>query len=156
MLQYNHGDRFLGYTWYVLHQLPSTGKKIKCERNGSVRRLFEDNTSGFRQEKRAFHQNNAKVHMCVVVLTKFVGLGYELLPHPPYSPSVYFLFSNSKKWLDGKKFASNFVIVAQTTILRTATSSLITWRGLKNLRNLNVMNGEIKRCCFLEKHIFHS
>lgn len=42
---------------------------------------------------------------------KFKELGWELLPHPPYSPDLapsdYYLFSNLKKWLAGKKFYSN-------------------------------------------------
>ncbi|QQP31396.1 Mariner transposase, partial [Caligus rogercresseyi] len=54
-------------------------------------------------QKVLFHQDNARVHTCVVSMAKFYELRYELLPHPPYSsdlaPSDYFLFPNLKKWL---------------------------------------------------------
>ena len=52
-------------------------------------------------------------------------LGYELIPHPPYSPDLipcdFFLFPNLKTWLDGKKFSSNKeVIVAVNEYFETA------------------------------------
>ena len=63
------------------------------------------------KKKVLFHQDNARVHTCVVVMAKIHELSYELLPHPPYSPDLspcdYFLFPNLKKWLGGKRFDSN-------------------------------------------------
>ena len=51
-------------------------------------------------------------------MAKFHELRYELLPLPPYSPDLapsdYFLFSNLKKWLGGKRFYSNDEIILQT------------------------------------------
>jgi len=51
-------------------------------------------------------------------MAKIVELRYELLPHPPYSPDLapcdFFLFPNMKKWLGGKRFASNEEIIAET------------------------------------------
>ena len=45
-------------------------------------------------------------------------LGYELLPHLPYSPdlapSEYFLFPNLNEWLGGQRFGSNDEIILQT------------------------------------------
>lgn len=70
------------------------------------------------KKKVLFHQNNARVHTCVLAMTKIHELGYELLPHPPYSPDLapcdYFLFPNLKKWLGGKKFGSNEEIISST------------------------------------------
>jgi len=44
-------------------------------------------------------------------MTKLLELGYELLPHPPYSPDLtlcdYFLFPNLKKSVAGLNFESN-------------------------------------------------
>ncbi|QQP40773.1 Putative mariner transposase [Caligus rogercresseyi] len=63
------------------------------------------------KKKFIFHQDNARVHTCVVSMAKFYELSYELLPHPPYSPDLapsdYFLLPNLKKWLAGKIFYSN-------------------------------------------------
>ena len=70
------------------------------------------------KKKVLFHQDNARVHTCVVSMAKFHELRYELLPHPPYSPDLapsdYFLFPNLKKWLGGKRFYSNDEIISQT------------------------------------------
>jgi len=42
-------------------------------------------------------------------------LGYELIPHPSYSPNLapcdFFLFPNLKTWLGGKKFSSNEEVI---------------------------------------------
>jgi hypothetical protein len=50
-----------------------------------------------------------------------VELGYELLPHPPYSPGLhrsvvcdFFLFPNMKEWLGGKRFASDEQVITET------------------------------------------
>ena len=68
------------------------------------------------KKKVLFHQDNARVHTCVVSMSKFHELRYELLSHPAYSPdpSDYFLFLNLKKWLGGKRFHSNNEIISQT------------------------------------------
>ncbi|QQP58373.1 Putative mariner transposase [Caligus rogercresseyi] len=70
------------------------------------------------KKKVIFHQDNARVHTCVVSMAKFYELRYELLPHPPYSPDLapsdYFLFPNLKKWPAGKRFYSNNEIISQT------------------------------------------
>lgn len=51
-------------------------------------------------------------------MAKIHKLGYELLPHPAYSPDLapcdYFLFPNLKKWLGGKRFRSNEEVIAET------------------------------------------
>ena len=50
-------------------------------------------------------------------MVKLYELGYELVPHLPYSPDLapsdYILFPNLKKWLDGKRFSSNDEIIDQ-------------------------------------------
>ena len=68
----------------------------------------------FAKKKVLFHQDNVRVHTCVVFMAKF----HEVLPHPPYSPDLalsdYFLFPNLKKWLGGRRFYSNDEIISQT------------------------------------------
>ena len=72
------------------------------------------------KNKVLFHQDSARVqvHTCLVSMVKFHELGYELLPHLPYSPDLasidYFLFANLKKLLGGKRFDSNNEIISQT------------------------------------------
>lgn len=49
-------------------------------------------------------------------MAKMHNLGFELLPHPPYSPDLapcdFHLFPNVKKLLRGKKFSGNAEIIA--------------------------------------------
>jgi len=67
-------------------------------------------------------------------------MGYELLPHPPYSPDLapfdFFLFPNLKKSLPRQKFASNEEVV-------TATQAYFA-DGLKKLEHRWVKCIELK------------
>ena len=60
--------------------------------------------------------DNAPAHTSAIVTAKLVELGYELLPHSPYSPDLapcdFFLFPNLKKSLAGQKFESNEEAIA--------------------------------------------
>ena len=51
-------------------------------------------------------------------MVKLNGLGFELLPHPAYSPDLvpsdYWLFDDLKKMLQGKRFGSNEEVIAET------------------------------------------
>lgn len=63
------------------------------------------------KKKVIFHQDNAPCHKSVIAMGKLHDLKYEILEHPPYSPDLapsdYYLFPNLKKFLGGKRFASN-------------------------------------------------
>ncbi|KAL7723768.1 hypothetical protein ACLKA6_017266 [Drosophila palustris] len=63
------------------------------------------------KKKVLFHQDNAPCHKSMKTMAKLNELGFELLPHPPYSPDLapsdYWLFANLKKMLRGKRFRSN-------------------------------------------------
>ena len=51
-------------------------------------------------------------------MAKLNELGFDLLPHPPYSPDLapsdYWLFADLKKMLQGKRFGSNKEVIAET------------------------------------------
>ncbi|CAK9816389.1 Mariner Mos1 transposase [Anthophora quadrimaculata] len=70
------------------------------------------------KKKVLFHHDNAPAHTSAIVAKKLLELGYQILPHPPYSPDLapsdYYLFPNMKKWLAGKKFLSNEEVIAET------------------------------------------
>ncbi|XP_020282790.1 histone-lysine N-methyltransferase SETMAR-like [Pseudomyrmex gracilis] len=61
-----------------------------------------------------FHQN-ASARTLPVVMAKIYELGFELLPHPSYSPDLapceFHLFPNLNKWLGGKRFSSNHEVI---------------------------------------------
>ena len=58
-----------------------------------------------------FHQDNARPHTSLVTRQKLLQLGWDILPHPPYSPDLapsdYYLFRSLQNFLDGKTFTSN-------------------------------------------------
>ena len=61
-------------------------------------------------------QDNARVHTCKIAMDAVERNGYELVPHPAYSPDLaptdYFLFSDLKKDIRGRHFRSNEEVVA--------------------------------------------
>ena len=61
-------------------------------------------------------QDNARVHTCNIAMHAIERNGYELIPHPAYSPDLapsdYFLFPNLKKDIRGRHFRSNEEVVA--------------------------------------------
>ena len=80
-----------------------------------------------------FHNDNAPVH----ISAEFVELGYELLPHPPYSPDLapcdFFLFPNLKKSLARQKFESNDEVIAATEAYFADVQKTCFSDGLKKL-----------------------
>jgi len=83
------------------------------------------------KEKVLFHHDNAKA--------KYVELGYDLLPHAPYSPDLdpcdFYLFPNLKKSLAGQKFASNEKVVAATEAFFADLVKTYFSDGLKKLKH---------------------
>ena len=61
-------------------------------------------------------QDNARVHTCKIAMDAVEWNGYELIPHPAYSPDLapsdYFLFPNLKKDIRGHHFWSKEEVVA--------------------------------------------
>jgi len=55
-----------------------------------------------------FHHDNAKSHTSLVTRQKLLELGWDVLPHPPYSPGLapsdYVLFRSLQNSLNGKNF----------------------------------------------------
>lgn len=55
-----------------------------------------------------FHQDNARPHTSLVTRNKLLSFGWDLLPHPPYSPDLaptdYHLFRSLQNSMDGKQF----------------------------------------------------
>lgn len=61
-----------------------------------------------------FHHDNARPHTSLVTRQKLLELGWDLLPHPSYSPDIaptdYHLFLSLQNSLAGKTFASDDII----------------------------------------------
>ena len=60
-------------------------------------------------------QDNARVHTCKIAMVAVERNGYDLLPHPAYSPDLapsdFFLFPNLKKDIRGHHFRSDEAVV---------------------------------------------
>ena len=58
-----------------------------------------------------FYRDNARPHTSLVTHKKLLDLGWEVMPHPPYSPKLapcdYNLFRSLQNHLNGKTFDSN-------------------------------------------------
>ena len=58
-----------------------------------------------------FHEDNARPHTSLFISKKLLDLGWEVIPHPPYSPDLalsdYHLFRSLQNHLNGKTFDSN-------------------------------------------------
>ncbi|GBP09164.1 Histone-lysine N-methyltransferase SETMAR [Eumeta japonica] len=89
------------------------------------------------KKKVLFHQDNARVHTCLVTIAKIHELRYELLPHPAYSPDLdpcdYYLFLNLKKWLGGKRFESNEEVITETNAYFESLEKTYYLEGIKKL-----------------------
>ena len=64
-----------------------------------------------KKKKILFHDDNATSHTSNIAQAKKHELGFESLLHPPDSPDLapsdYYLFSNLKRWLCGRRFESD-------------------------------------------------
>ncbi|KAF2348123.1 Transposase type 1 [Trinorchestia longiramus] len=81
--------------------------------------------------------DNARPHVARMTVQKFTELGYETLPHPPYSPDLsptdYHLFKHLSTFLDGKTFRSKQEV--KTTFKDFGVSQPLTFyqQGINNL-----------------------
>ncbi|XP_049819262.1 histone-lysine N-methyltransferase SETMAR-like [Aethina tumida] len=71
-----------------------------------------------KKKKVLFHQDNTPCHKSMKTMPKLHELGFELIQHPPYStdlaPSDFFLFSDLRRILAGKKFSANEEVIVET------------------------------------------
>jgi len=95
-----------------------------------------------------FYHNNAPANTSALAKAKLVELGYELLPHPPYSPDLapcdFFLLPSLKKSFAGQKFAPNEEVVAATETYFADLEEPYFSVGLKKLEHRWVKFIELK------------
>ncbi|KAJ0169391.1 hypothetical protein K1T71_014978 [Dendrolimus kikuchii] len=90
-----------------------------------------------KKKKVLFHQDNAPCHKSLATVAKLHELGFELLPHPPYSPDLapsdYYLFADLKKMLQRKRFYSNEEVIAETNAYFEANNKSFYKKGIQML-----------------------
>lgn len=76
----------------------------------------------------------------VLTTAKLNELRYEIAPHPLYSPDLspsdFFLFPNLKKWLVGKRFTSNEMVIAGTEAFFEGLEKSYFTEEKKNSKNV--------------------
>lgn len=83
-------------------------------------------------------QDNAPVHNSRVALTQARSCGYDVLPHPPYSPDLapsdFFLFPNLKLHLKGKHFHDDDSVINEVTSWLTSKNADFYRHGIQSCK----------------------
>ena len=80
-----------------------------------LRTAIREKCRGILSKGVLLQQDNARVHTCKFAMEAVERNGYELIPHPAYSPDLapsdFFLFPNLKKDIHGLHFWSDEKVV---------------------------------------------
>lgn len=102
-----------------------------------VRQAIVEKRRGKLSKGILFLQDNAPVHTARVAKLALKETGFEEIDHPPYSPDLapsdYFLFSNLKKDLRGKRFGSDEEMKAAVQEHFDSQNKINFFNGLKAL-----------------------
>ncbi|CAK1593061.1 unnamed protein product [Parnassius mnemosyne] len=109
-----------------------------------LREEIKEKRRGMLRRKVLFHQDNARVHTSVQSMAEIHNCGFELLPHPPYSPDLapsdFFLFPNLKKHLGGQRFSTNDEVKAAVDAYFDSKEESFFFNGL------NAWKGRWQKC----------
>ena len=86
-----------------------------------------------------FHQDNAPPNTSLVAMARIHDCGFELVPHPPYSPDLapsdFHLFPQMKKALAGRHFASDDDVIAAVEGFLESQTKEFFCTGIKALQH---------------------
>lgn len=112
------------YYAQLLHQLR---ENIKTKRRGML-------TKGV-----VFHHDNAPAHTSAVAMSAIQSCGFEILPHPPYSPDLapsdFHLFPKMKLELSGRRFTSNGDVIEAVEEFLESKDSTFYEQGIRALQH---------------------
>lgn len=128
-----HGILFIDY----LEKGKTINSDYYCALLDRLKEEIAKKRPHMKKKKLLFHQDNAPCHKSMKTMVKLNELHFELLPHPPYSPDMapsdYWLFSDLKKMLQGKKFQSNEEVIAETEAYFEAKEKSFYKHGIEKL-----------------------
>lgn len=112
-----------------------------CEQLLNVRRaLIEKRPALINRNKVVFQHDNARPHVANKTRDLLKTLGWQVLPHPPYSPDVapsdYYLFKHLKNELKGKKFDSKEALITHVDNFFAMKPKSFFEKGIMKLPNL--------------------
>jgi histone-lysine N-methyltransferase SETMAR len=110
--------------------------------------LLEKRPALVNRNRVILQHDNARPHTAKVTQQKIRELGWEVLPHPPYSPDIapsdYYLFRSLQHYLSGEKFDNREAI--ETGLSAYFGKKEPSWfeKGIKDLLNkwANVINND--------------
>lgn len=113
---------------------------------------LKNKRSQLSHEKALLHQDNTRLHKCIVFMAVFNELGNELPPHPPYFlyivPNNYFLFLIVKKLFIEKRFGFNGEINAPTNIYFWGIRLILLFGSVELKRDFAENIAEELNVCF--------
>lgn len=90
-----------------------------------------------RHDKIIFQHDNARPHVAKLVKNTLGSFGWEVLPHPPYSPDVapsdYYLFRSMSSALAGQRFYSYDSVKNWLETWISSKTSSFFWQGIHKL-----------------------
>ena len=84
-----------------------------------------------------FQHDNARPHTAGVVKSKIAEYGWELVPHPPYSPDLapsdYHLFRPMKNWMRAKEYDDEQELITDLNAYFASKDQAFFERGIHSL-----------------------
>lgn len=94
--------------WELLPQGQTITAEVYCEQLDRVADALAEKRP--HRHHQIYLHDNARPHTAQLTQQKLEELGWEVLPHPPYSPDLapsdYKAFRSLQNWLHGKEFAT--------------------------------------------------
>lgn len=103
---------YKGVVYYELLPQNQTITSSKyCLQLSKLKLSIKDNRKKFTKRRCVvFQHDNARPHVSLTTRRKLLRFGWDILPHPPYSPDIapsdYHLFRSLQNHLNGKRFKS--------------------------------------------------
>ena len=106
-----------------------------------------------------FHQDNARPQTSLVTRKKLLELGWELMPHPPYSPDLapsdYHLFRSLQNHFNGKAFDSIEAVENELIQFLASKNQTFYESGIMKLTErwqkfiIQIVNTHLSNVCYL-------
>jgi [histone H3]-lysine36 N-dimethyltransferase SETMAR len=121
-----------------LDQGCSINAEVYCSELEEVNTILRDKKPGLiNQRGPILLHDNARPHTAQMTLQKLNDFGFEILPHPPYSPDLsptdYHLFKHLDHFLRHKQFATKGDIEKVFEKFLGSRSPGFFWDGINNL-----------------------
>ena len=85
-----------------------------------------------------FDQDNTPPHKAAVTMATIRDCGFEIVPHPPYSPDLapsdYYLFPNLKKHIGGQRYSTSEDVLSAVEGYFGSLTPTDFWQGINKLR----------------------